>query len=192
MRNIHKILFTVFLLLLLLSPYAQSNKKVCQPLVVTFENFQKHSINFTTGLGASRSNVDNRNFWNFNGQAGVNYFPINYLELGIRVKPTIANNKVAGKTTLIENNLYVRYYPLFLACYKIAVFTGAGVFRDGSVYSIKGESISKNKLHSSITAGLIAAPKPTFQLETYSEIFINGSIRYNFGIVWNFKSFNLK
>ena len=186
MIKLYTVIFTTFLGVCTIHSNGQSKKKVCQPISVSFKNFQKKRINIITGLGATRSNIDNHNYWSFNGQVGINYFPINYLEVGFRVKPTMANIKTAGTKTLVENNLYVRYYPLFFPCYKMAFLTGAGVFRDGSAYSVKGEPISTNKLFSSINAGLVIVPKPSVQFETNTEIFFNRTVRYNFGLFWNF------
>ncbi len=190
MKNVYKILFIATFSLT--TSYGQSKQKVCQPLFISFKNFQKKSINLFAGVGTTRSHVDKRNYWDFNGQLGINYFPINYFEIGLKFMPTISDNKVAGKTTLFENNFYFRYYPFQVPCYKMAVLTGVSVFRNGAEYSVKGDPISRNKLFPAINAGLILVPKPTFQFESYSEIFFNRPVRFNLGIIWYFKNIKMK
>jgi hypothetical protein len=174
-----------------LATYGQS-QKACEPLHITFHNFQKKSVNLTVGLGMQRTVIDRKNSFAFNGIAGLNYFPVNYLEFGWRIKPAFANFKPVGPQMLLENSLYVRYYPLFVTCLKSAFFGGASVSRDGSAYSLKGESISRNIIFPSADAGILILLGRSIQVEACTNIFINRQSRHSVGLLFNLKNFTEK
>jgi hypothetical protein len=139
-----------------------------------------------------RNSVDKETFYGLNGLVGCNYFPAKYLELGVRWKPKIERYKSVGTMTLIENNIYIRYYPVFISCYKIAFFGQVSVFKEGSDYSVKGESINKNTLFPSVSSGLVILFGKYIYMEASADVFINRPYRSNLSLIWNFKNYSLK
>ncbi|MDB5205836.1 MAG: hypothetical protein JWR72_911, partial [Flavisolibacter sp.] len=105
--------------------HGQSGKqKVCEPVSVTFKYFQKKNMNFLAGLGTASTEKDKKMYRWHSISVGINYFPINYLEVGFKVKPTITKYANIGSLYLTEYISSLRYYPLFSPCRKAALFTG--------------------------------------------------------------------
>ncbi len=148
-------------------------------------------MNFTIGAGTSRYRVNKKDYRAVYGQVGINYFPLRYFEIGLKAKPTRANNKTIGNHNLFESNVYFRYYPFLIACNKIAVFTGASLLHDGAEYSPKGNPVNKKELLPSLAAGLVIVPTAAFQLEAGADIFLTRTVRYNVGASFNLKTIRL-
>ena len=130
-------------------------KKICEPIHVSFKHYKKQSLNLSLGAGYAKNGFDSKPTNGYYGLVGVNYFPIDHLEIGLRFKPTLLNSKESGNTNILETNFYTRYYPAFISCNKIAFFAGASIFRDGTSYSIKGDQINKDNFYPSFSVGVV-------------------------------------
>jgi hypothetical protein len=165
--------------------YAQFNSKSCPLPAVAFAAFQKSVFNVPLGAGIINHRVSGANDFGFNLQAGANYFPLKYLETGVRFKLSWVSYAATPATNLQELNIYTRWYLFSSSCWRSLVFIGGSVVRDGSPYTAKGEKINTNLWRPAFNSGIAFALSRHLQAEVYGDVFFNSPYRTNVGLLWN-------
>lgn len=173
---------TCLVVILFNQTFAQKN---CKPASEVFGLFQKKQASFSIGIGGLK-NQSSQNKYSFFSQVGFNYYPINYLEIGTKLRPIIVNPDNYRKSVLVERSAHLRYYAYRIRCYKTTVFGQVGIYRDGSFFSPEGKEVNSEKMYSAFSFGLNFLPKRNLQIELYSDIFFNKDIRTNLSLNWHF------
>lgn len=166
-------------------------KRSCQPISVSFKHFQKNNLNILIGLESGRTRIEKKDYRIYSGSVGINYFPIKYLEIGAKFKPTLAKYDVVGSTYLTEYNCYFRYYSAFIPCYNVGLFTGSNLVFDKSKYSFRGEPKNTNEIDPALTVGLAVLFWKQLRLEANPDFFLNSrATRYNLSLLHDVKNFS--
>lgn len=179
-------------LLLGIAPQAQFGKlKSCKPFAVTFGSFEKNNVNIFTGAeygsAFTRENYQDQ----FRAVVLVNYHPTKYnTELGLKLTPGYSFVPDLGRKFIMESNLYFRYYWLMHSCYKIGIFTGAGLHADNARYTRKNLYETGMALNGSANFGLLYRLGKSFRVELSNEFFVSKRpVRTNFSVLYLLNNF---
>lgn len=97
MKSFKAIVLQSLLSLVFIPSFAQSTKKGCLPSEMIFKNFQKQSMYLSIGASIASSRFNDKNYFDFSAWVGLNYFSQNFVEVGFKLKPTLANSINLGK-----------------------------------------------------------------------------------------------
>ena len=157
-----------------------------------YKGFAKGNVNVSIGIGGFKNMIKKENYYGTNLIGEIEYLPANLLSVGARTKPSLLSIENQPATVIIENNFYVRYYPIAFSCYKVAFFGEVLVMGDNAKHTIKGEPLSVKPVYMGVATGLVILFKSNLKAQVSNDFFLKRANRGSLSLLWNFKSIPLK